>query len=112
MIIDQNLSTLKSIDLGSECRGVSIRQEGSNFVRYMNLMVSANTGEIYKISKKVFDFPDMLVAIVAVETPVDAELGKEPKMHLKLLGSIAGELPEKVSSIVESSFEKFNDSTR
>ncbi len=106
-IIDQNLSYLTKYDFDTECRGVSIRQEGNKFISYLNLMVNKHSGEMLKISKKVYALPDSLVTVIELRRPMNLNENTS-KLELEHLGPIGLELPKKVTLVIEETFKKFN----
>ncbi len=103
-IIDNNVSYLTNFDFATECRSLSGRQEGDKFVSHLNLMINKDSGEILKLSKKVYVFPDSLVSLIELKRP----LKEGDSLELENLGPLGQELPEQIASVIAESFAKFN----
>ena len=105
-MINENVEKLKQLDFGKLTSGLSIQEVNGKLVTYLTLMLNKDTGEVLDVCKGVRVFENMLT------TPIALDMGTlfEPTPYQLKLSQGTTELPDNVKTIIEASFEKYNNS--
>jgi hypothetical protein len=102
-MIENNVEILKQQDWNELTRDLTVRtSKDKKTVRYLNVMVDQNSGQILAVSKNIRVFKDMVTLTIALQR-------RHGPLPFKLeFASLNYELPKAIKSILQESFEQFN----
>ena len=106
MIVDKNIETLQACDFDELTARLNVREHPSGgYVQYLFFAANPSSGEIFDISPKCKVYQEEnVVAHMAV---IRASLLEEGPCQLQLFDPT--EVPDTIKSVLEDSFDKFNE---
>ena len=101
-MININAHRLREMDWDTIARPLSMRTKDNEEIRYLNMVLNENTGEVLEVAHRVTVVKDMLVLHIALKKTIG-----ESSFKIVLLDK-KSELPDSIVDVITSTFEEFN----